>query len=95
MFVRSQRDVDRGDVTTRRPALPFASPDHGPHRRRRDQLVEDLEEPGVHVVVERVVFLGVVVGDRGDGAVDLEPDLVGHPVILADSPRRSTSERLR
>ena len=33
---------------------------------RASQLAEDLEQLRVHVVVERVVLVGVVVGDRGD-----------------------------
>ena len=37
-----------------------------------------VEQLGVHVVVEGVVLVGVVVGDRGDGTLDLEPHLIGH-----------------
>ena len=69
--------ADRADVAARRERLALAPPDHGPHVGPALQLAEDLEQPLVHVVVEGVVLLGVVVGDRGDRAVDVEP----HPCI--------------
>ena len=40
--------------------------------------VEHVEEPDVHLVVERVVLVGVVVGDGGDRPVDLQVHLIGH-----------------
>ena len=40
------------------------------------QLAEDLEQAGVHRVVERVVLVGVVVGDGGDRPVDVEPNAI-------------------
>ena len=38
------------------------------------QLLEDLPEPGVHLVVGGVVLLGTVVAHDRDGAVVLELD---------------------
>ena len=53
------------------------------------ELAEDVEELRVHVVVERVVLLGIVVGDRGDRAVDLEPHRSGHRTNVAvEAPTR-------
>ena len=49
---------------------------------RRDELVEDREQLRVHVVVERVVLVGVVVRDRRDRAVDVEPDPHGCPPFI-------------
>ncbi len=66
--------ADRPDVTAGGERLAFASPDDGAHLGVRSQLGEDVEELSVHLVVERVVLLGVVVRDDGDRAVDLEPD---------------------
>ena len=43
------------------------------HVRASLQLAEDLEQPLVHGVVERVVLVDVVVGDGGDRAIDVEP----------------------
>ena len=65
--------ADRADVAARRPRLALAAPDHRPHVGPLLQLAEDLEEPLVHRVVEGVVLLDVVVGDRGDRAIDVEP----------------------
>ena len=79
---------DRADVATRRPALALAPPDHRPHVLALAQLAEDVEQGGVHLVVEGVVLLGVVVGDRGDRPVDVEPDLVGHASSLLSAGSR-------
>ena len=45
---------------------------------RPTRLVEDLEQLQVHVVVERVVLFRIVVGDRRDRAVDVEPHRACH-----------------
>ena len=73
-------------------APPHDRPDVGAGR----ELVEDREQLRVHLVVERVVLVGVVVGDRRDRAVDFEP----HPrpqnrSSAGNYPRRRVLRALR
>jgi hypothetical protein len=79
--VVGQRGVAVADgrhVPARRPRPALAPPHDRPDVGTGLQLPEDGEELLVHLVVERVVLAGVVVGDGGDGAVDVEPHPVGH-----------------
>src|SRR5436190_367731 len=76
------------------PYLAFAAPDHGAHLRAAAQLVDDVEQLDVHRVVERVVLVGVVVRDRRDRAVDVEPHAgVGHCATLPQSAKPDGSWR--
>src|SRR5207245_6436398 len=58
--------------------LALSPPDHDPNVLAHPEVGQDLEETSVHLVVEGVVLLGVVVGDRGDGPVDVETDSLLH-----------------
>jgi hypothetical protein len=80
--------ADGRRVAPRRERLAFAAPDDRPHAGPSAQLPEDLEKLRVHVVVERIVLFDVVVGDRGDGAVDLQVNSSAH-----DSPRGGAAIR--
>ena len=71
---------DDGHVPTGGPRLPFASPDDGAHFGMALEFGQYLEEPCVHVVVERIALLGIVVGDHGNAAVQLEKNLVRHAI---------------
>ena len=96
--------ADGAHVSPRRPGRALTPPDHRPHVVTLTELAEDLEQAGVHLVVERVLLVGVVVGDDGDHAVDVQSDpLVAHrgapicgraPLIAArPRPRSSTCPR--
>ena len=76
--------ADRADVAARRERLALAPPDHRPHVGRAPAARRGSSKScRVHVVVERVVLLGVVVGDGRDRAVDRQSHPVRH---VLDSP---------
>jgi hypothetical protein len=87
MRQRHLQVADRADVAYGGERLALAPPDHGSHVAPLRELIEDVEELDVHVVVERVVLFLVVVGDRGDRAVDVEPYRACHrPCNLGCEP---------
>jgi hypothetical protein len=84
---------DRRHVAPRRPRCADATPDDGPDVGPAGQFAEGGEELVVHVVVERVVLVGVVVDERGDGPVDLEMHRSGHARQSGTSPSAGVSYR--
>src|SRR6266540_209897 len=74
---------DRRDVATRRERLALTTPDHRADLGPLLQRSQDVEELRVHVIVERVVLVGVVVRDGRDRPVDVESDPAGHLVVLS------------
>jgi hypothetical protein len=75
--------ADRRHVPPRRERAALAPPHHGPDVGPLGQLGDDGEQLGVHVVVEGVVLVRVVVGDRRDRPVDLESHGPHHPFPLS------------
>ena len=55
---------DHGRVPTRRPRLALASPHHGTDLGTALQFGQDVEQTGVHIVVEGVALVRIVVGDH-------------------------------
>src|SRR4029078_13157531 len=92
--------ADGTDVAPRRERLALAPPDARAHLAPVAQLTEDLEQTRVHLVVERVVLLGTVVGDRGDRStvlplLDLESDSFRHAFPLARAVTVSSADVAR
>ena len=62
---------DDGHIPARRPCLALASPDDGTYLWTALQFAQNVEQAGVHVVVERVALVRIVVGDHGNWTVYL------------------------
>ena len=75
-------DADRPDVAARREARALAPPDHRPDLGVGRDPTERGEQLAVHGVVERVVLLGVAVGEDGHPAVHLDLHGSCHSVPL-------------
>ena len=71
---------DDGYIPAGRPRLALASPDDGTNLRTALQLAQNVEQAGVHVVVERIAFVRIVVRDHGNWTVYVEENLVCHDV---------------
>ena len=71
---------DHGHIAAGGPRLALAAPDDGTDVGTALQLGQNVEQAGVHIVIERVAFVRVVVGNHGNRTVYVEENFVCHHV---------------